>query len=69
MKRYKFLAWTVSGRQGEIKSLNPTAAATQELLKRGFIEEVKEPEAEKREKKVVKPTETKKKRNTNKKGD
>ena len=59
MKAYKFLAWTVSGRQGEVKHLNPSAQSTQDLLKRGFIEEYK-PEAEKREKKVDKPTETKK---------
>lgn len=59
MKQYIFKAHTVSGRQGEIKLLHPTARATQDLLKLGFIEEVKQPEAEKREVKVIEPTETK----------
>ena len=64
--QYRFKVTTQNERRGQVYDLNPLAVRTKQLLDRGLIEAV-EPPAEKRETKVVEPTETKKPRKRRKK--
>lgn len=56
---YRFLKSTMRYREGEVVDMNPRHEWTKQRLERGIVEPVKKPKAEKREKKVVEPTESK----------
>lgn len=59
--KYRYLKHTQSERKGATVDMPADAMRTKQLLERGIIEPVKPP-AEKREKKIIEPQETKKPR-------
>jgi hypothetical protein len=64
--KYRYLKHTQSERKGAIVDMQNDPVRIKQLLERGIIEPVKPP-AEKREKKIVEPEETKKPRARRKK--